>query len=85
MARIHTIQVIPPLVNSSCAWASDIAQLRDLYRSPCLGGITTRTATLNGFDQNESHTVRMVRIHNGRPIAHVWTYRLSFLIRQQHR
>jgi len=57
MVQIHTIDVSPPLLNSSCAWASDYAQLQELYSSPYTGAITTRTATLNGFEENERHTV----------------------------
>ena len=59
MVRIGTIEITPPLVNSSCAWASDMTHLRELYQSPHLGAITTRTATLDGFDQNETHMVRL--------------------------
>ena len=57
MVAINTIDINPPLLNSSCAWASDWAQLRELYDSPYTGAITTRTATLNGFGQDETHTV----------------------------
>ncbi|KAI0087330.1 hypothetical protein BDY19DRAFT_893166 [Irpex rosettiformis] len=57
MVKINTIDIDPPLLNSSCAWASDKAQLRELYDSPYTGAITTRTATLNGFGQDETHTV----------------------------
>ncbi|KAI0767898.1 hypothetical protein BC629DRAFT_1292789 [Irpex lacteus] len=57
MVAINTIDINPPLLNSSCAWASDWDQLRELYDSPYTGAITTRTAILNGFGQDETHTV----------------------------
>ncbi|KAF8912901.1 hypothetical protein CPB84DRAFT_1759826, partial [Gymnopilus junonius] len=47
----------PPLLNSSCAWSSDFQQLTELYESPYTGAITTRTTTLRGFKENDSHTV----------------------------
>jgi hypothetical protein len=56
----HTIDmhnVNPPLINASCVWASEQDQLQDLYASPFTGAVTTRTATLDGFDENVSHTV----------------------------
>ena len=60
MARIGRLNIEPALINSSCAWASDFAQLRGLYQSPYTGAVTTRTATMNGFDEHcpELHTVR---------------------------
>ena len=60
MVRIGRLDIKPTLINSSCAWASDLAQLRELYRSPYTGAVTTRTATMNGFDEHcpELHTVR---------------------------
>jgi dihydroorotate dehydrogenase (fumarate) len=60
MVQINTIDITPPLLNSSCAWSSDLTQLKALYDSPYTGAITTRTATLNGFKENETHTVRLV-------------------------
>lgn len=57
MVHIGSIDISPPLINSSCAWASDLAQLQELYDCPHTGAVTTRTATLNGFPQNSSHTV----------------------------
>ncbi|KAG7098381.1 hypothetical protein E1B28_000339 [Marasmius oreades] len=57
MVHINNIIVEPTLVNSSCAWASDFAQLESLYECPHIGAVTTRTATLNGFKEDESHTV----------------------------
>ena len=60
MVQIRTINIDPPLINTSCAWASEFSQLKELYDSPFTGAVTTRTATLNGFDQNETHTVCFV-------------------------
>ncbi|KAF8060970.1 hypothetical protein FPV67DRAFT_1423607 [Lyophyllum atratum] len=57
MVKIHTLNVSPPLINSSCAWASDLEQLTELYDSPFTGAVTTRTATLDGFEEGPSHTV----------------------------
>ncbi|TEB39118.1 FMN-linked oxidoreductase [Coprinellus micaceus] len=57
MVTIGSIEVSPPLLNSSCAWSSDLGHLQGLYDSPFTGAITTRTATLEGFKQDESHTV----------------------------
>lgn len=57
MVNIHRIFVSPPLLNSSCAWASELELLLDLYRSPYTGGVTIRTATRDGFAEDASHTV----------------------------
>lgn len=57
MVKINSIDIFPPLINSSCAWSSDIKQLQELYDSPYTGAVTTRTATENGFKEDESHTV----------------------------
>ncbi|KAF5337019.1 hypothetical protein D9611_003412 [Ephemerocybe angulata] len=57
MATLHSIQISPPLLNSSCAWSSNLRDLQELYDSPFTGAITTRTATIAGFNQDESHTV----------------------------
>ncbi|KAL6300301.1 hypothetical protein BKA93DRAFT_903568 [Sparassis latifolia] len=51
MVRLHTLRIDPPLLNSSCAWASDLEQLRELYECPSTGAVTTRTATLDGFEE----------------------------------
>ncbi|KAF8325451.1 uncharacterized protein EI90DRAFT_3128816 [Cantharellus anzutake] len=51
----------PPLINSSCPWASNLEQLTELYRSPYTGAITTRTATMNGFDEDPN--VQTVAFH----------------------
>ncbi|KIL70593.1 hypothetical protein M378DRAFT_66857 [Amanita muscaria Koide BX008] len=55
---INTIHISPPFINSSCAWSSDYHQLKDLYDCEYTGAVTTRTATLNGFKEDETHTVR---------------------------
>ncbi|PCH33232.1 FMN-linked oxidoreductase [Wolfiporia cocos MD-104 SS10] len=55
MATFHTLTIDPPLLNSSCLWASDLAQLRELYSSPFTGAVTTRTATLHGYKENASN------------------------------
>lgn len=62
MVLLNTIEINPPLLNSSCAWSSDLRQLTDLYESPYTGAITTRTATLHGFKEDDSHTVCPVTI-----------------------
>lgn len=58
MVKVHSIEISPPLLNSSCAWASEFAQLRELYNSLFTGAITTRTATLDGFKEDQRHRVR---------------------------
>ncbi|KZT67676.1 FMN-linked oxidoreductase [Daedalea quercina L-15889] len=59
MARVNlnTVTIEPPILNSSCLWASDIEQLHNLYNCPYTGAVTTRTATLHGFKENEIHAV----------------------------
>ncbi|KAJ7293872.1 hypothetical protein C8J57DRAFT_1704524 [Mycena rebaudengoi] len=57
MVQVGSLSITPPLINASCAWASDLKQLQDLFDSPYTGAVTTRTSTLNGFPENESHTV----------------------------
>ncbi|KAF8973828.1 FMN-linked oxidoreductase [Flammula alnicola] len=58
MVALNSIEIDPPLLNSSCAWSSDLHQLTDLYESPYTGAITTRTATLHGFKEDTAvHTV----------------------------
>lgn len=57
MVKLHTLNVDPPLMNSSCVWASDFEQLRELYDTPFTGAVTTRTATFNGFSEDGSNTV----------------------------
>ena len=51
MANIRQLHVSPALINSSCAWASSEAQLRDLYECQYTGAVTTRTSTLDGFKE----------------------------------
>ena len=59
-ARIGTLYLSPPLINSSSPWASDLDQLKELYDAPSTGGVTTRTATLGGFDEDSAvHNVRL--------------------------
>ncbi|OAX43643.1 FMN-linked oxidoreductase [Rhizopogon vinicolor AM-OR11-026] len=61
MVLIRSIDVSPSMVNCSCAWASDYQQLNDLYQSPYTGAVTTRTATLDGFKEDETHTVAFMK------------------------
>ncbi|KAI6136979.1 hypothetical protein F5141DRAFT_1185823 [Pisolithus sp. B1] len=56
MVRVRGIDVRPPLINTSCAWASDLQQLTALYDCPHTGAVSTRTATLSGFKEDSSHT-----------------------------
>jgi dihydroorotate dehydrogenase (fumarate) len=49
------------MVNCSCAWASDYQQLSGLYHCPYTGAVITRTATLDGFEEDESHTVAFMK------------------------
>jgi len=55
MVKIRSIYIDPPVMNSSCLWASDLSDLRTLYDSPHTGAVTTRTATLHGFSEDGSH------------------------------
>ena len=57
MVDINRIRIEPAIVNTSCAWASDLAQLEELYYSPYTGAVTTRTATVSGFVEDSSHAV----------------------------
>lgn len=61
MPRLHTLKLSTPVFNSSSPWCSEIAQLEELYASPFTGAVTTRTATLEGFDQGPQsvHGVRL--------------------------
>ena len=59
MVAINSIDITPSLLNSSCAWSSDLRQLRELYTSTYTGAITTRTATVDGFQEGSNHTVRL--------------------------
>lgn len=60
MVKLGKIVIEPPLINTSCAWASDHDELLALYKSPYTGAVTTRTATLEGFAEDSSHTVRLI-------------------------
>jgi dihydroorotate dehydrogenase (fumarate) len=62
MVKIHRIFISPPLINSSCVWASELHELEELYKSPFTGAVTTRTATLTGFAEDSSHTVSAIVI-----------------------
>ncbi|EIN13201.1 FMN-linked oxidoreductase [Punctularia strigosozonata HHB-11173 SS5] len=57
MAQLGRILVSPPLINTSCAWASEQHELEALYACPHTGAVTTRTGTLHGFQEDASHTV----------------------------
>ncbi|KAH0838647.1 hypothetical protein J3R83DRAFT_6972 [Lanmaoa asiatica] len=57
MVTIRSINISPSLINTSCAWASDEPQLAALLDCRYTGAVTTRTATLGGFDEDASHTV----------------------------
>ncbi|KAJ7151578.1 hypothetical protein C8R46DRAFT_1166469 [Mycena filopes] len=57
MVKVGSLEISPPLVNASCAWASDLDQLQALFDSPYTGAVTTRTSTLDGFAEDASHTV----------------------------
>ncbi|KAF7327884.1 DHO-dh domain-containing protein [Mycena kentingensis (nom. inval.)] len=61
MVRVGSLEISPPVVNSSCAWASDYDQLRELFDCQFTGAVVTRTAMLNGFPEDETHTVRVFR------------------------
>lgn len=48
-----------PVYNSACPWASSAEDLEALYSSKYTAAVTTRTATLNGFaDDQTKHQVR---------------------------
>ncbi|KAJ7806139.1 hypothetical protein B0H14DRAFT_2876684 [Mycena olivaceomarginata] len=57
MVQVNSLDVSPSLVNASCAWASDLGQLQALFDSPYTGAVVTRTSTLAGFEEDDSHTV----------------------------
>ncbi|TGJ87014.1 hypothetical protein E0Z10_g1771 [Xylaria hypoxylon] len=49
------LRIEPPLFNSANPWATTLEHLRDLYRCPYTGAVTTRTALLDqGFPHDES-------------------------------
>ncbi|KZT61429.1 FMN-linked oxidoreductase [Calocera cornea HHB12733] len=49
---IHTLEFTGPVMNSACPWASNLEDLTALYNSPYTGGVTTRTATAEGFKED---------------------------------
>ena len=57
MVQINSIDISPPLINSSCAWAGDFNQLEALFNSPYTGAVTTRSSTLNGYKETEANAV----------------------------
>jgi dihydroorotate dehydrogenase (fumarate) len=60
MATLNTIVIDPPLLNTSCAWASELHELKALYETPFTGAVTTRTACPGGFQQDDLHTVLLL-------------------------
>ncbi|KAG8824720.1 dihydroorotate dehydrogenase [Serendipita sp. 401] len=46
------LRIEPPLLNSACPWASTREDLQALFDSSSTGAVTTRTATLNGFEED---------------------------------
>ncbi|KAI0321002.1 hypothetical protein OF83DRAFT_1051989 [Amylostereum chailletii] len=61
MVALGTLLVEPPLLNSSCPWASEIDQLQALYDCPSTGAVTTRTAILTGYVETASNGVVFTR------------------------
>ncbi|VDC02031.1 unnamed protein product [Peniophora sp. CBMAI 1063] len=61
MTSIERLRIDPPLINSSCPWASEKDQLQGLFDCPHIGAVTTRTATLLGFPENDEHGVVFTR------------------------
>jgi hypothetical protein len=63
MTEIGSLFVSPPIINSSCPWASDLDDLASLYESPFTGAVTTRTATWSGFEEDSAvHRVRLEHV-----------------------
>lgn len=58
MTIVNTLKIEPPLFNSASVWASDKGQLKELYECAYTGAVTTRTTTLDGFNENETHNVK---------------------------
>lgn len=48
------IKINPPLINSANPWASGDVDLERLYLCPSTGAVTTRTATLDGFNHDDA-------------------------------
>ncbi|KAK0720700.1 hypothetical protein B0H67DRAFT_485346 [Lasiosphaeris hirsuta] len=44
-----TLEINPPLINSSNPWATTLEDLRALYAHPSTGAVTTRTSLIKGF------------------------------------
>ena len=82
MVAINSIDISPPLLNSSCAWSSDLHQLRELYTSTYTGAITTRTATVDGFQENDNHTVRSSLSSHCLFTLLIFLHRWPFLVNQ---
>lgn len=62
MSSIGRLIIDPPLMNSSSPWASSLRDIEELYDCPFTGGVTTRTATLNGFQEDPAiHQVNTSR------------------------
>lgn len=60
MSAFQRLTIAPPLLNTACPWASNLDDLRALYKCPNTGAVTTRTATLNGFpDDPKLHQVSL--------------------------
>lgn len=74
MVKINSIDITPPLINSSCAWSSTLEQLQELYKCPYTGGVVTRTATTEGFKEDDTHTVgfRLCIIIPVTPVKHLF-------------
>jgi len=70
--KIHTLGFTGPVLNSACPWASDDKDLAALYNSPYTGGVTTRTATADGFKEDFSK-----HQHAFTPIASLNSYGYS--------
>jgi dihydroorotate dehydrogenase (fumarate) len=49
-----SLNVSPPLINSSNPWATTLEDLRNLYACEHTGAVTVRTSTLEGFAHDET-------------------------------
>jgi dihydroorotate dehydrogenase (fumarate) len=59
------LNISPPLINSSNPWATTIDDLRNLYKSPYTGAVTTRTCTLQGFAHDDAiHQYTFFDVHS---------------------
>ncbi|KDQ21418.1 hypothetical protein BOTBODRAFT_202232 [Botryobasidium botryosum FD-172 SS1] len=61
-ASIGGLLIRPPLMNSSSPWASSHEDLSNLYECPFTGAVTTRTATLSGFQEDAA--IHQVAFHS---------------------